>query len=109
MVPKSAGPLLSVYHTLRHSLASFLVGRGENPTVVQKLMRHSNVTTTLGLYSHAPNQDRLTTQSDMIAAFFAPISLPKKQEGVGEGVKGVSANLPDLLLTYSNSGGQGRD
>ena len=41
------------YHTMRHSLASFLVGRGENPTVVQRLLRHSNVATTLGLYSHA--------------------------------------------------------
>ncbi len=67
------------------------------PTVVQKLLRHSNVTTTLGLYSHAPSQDRLTAQSDMIAAFFAPISLPKKEEGVGEGVTGISANLPDFL------------
>jgi site-specific recombinase XerD len=40
------------FHALRHSLALFLVSQGENPTVVQKTLRHSNVTTTLGLYSH---------------------------------------------------------
>jgi integrase len=50
------------FHTLRHSLASFLVGQGENPTVVQKTLRHSNVTTTLGLYSHVAGEDRLTVQ-----------------------------------------------
>jgi hypothetical protein len=36
--------------------------RGENPTVVQKTLRHANVTTTLGLYSHVAGDDRLTAQ-----------------------------------------------
>jgi integrase len=73
------------FHTMRHSLASFLVGRGENPTVVQKLLRHSNVTTTLGLYSRAPNQDRLTAQDDKMAAFFAPILEQKAERGSEKG------------------------
>jgi hypothetical protein len=42
----------------------------------------------LGLYSHASNEDRMTAQSDLIAAFFAPISLPKKENRVGEGGEG---------------------
>jgi integrase len=50
------------FHTLRHSLASFMVSRGENPTTVQKTLRHSNVNTTLGLYSHAAGTDRLNAQ-----------------------------------------------
>jgi integrase len=47
------------FHVFRHSLASYLVARGANPTVVHKLLRHSNVVTTLGLYSHAAGDDRL--------------------------------------------------
>jgi integrase len=58
------------FHTLRHSLASFLVNQNVNPTVVQKTLRHSNVATTLGLYSHASNPDRLSAQT----AFFGAVS-----------------------------------
>jgi len=97
------------FHSMRHSLASFLVSRGENPTVVQKLLRHSNVSTTLGIYSHAPNEARLNAQSDIIAAFFAPISLQKEEEGVGKGVQAICADLPTLPLSDSKHGGQGRD
>ena len=56
------------FHVFRHSLASYLVGRGANPTVVQKLLRHSNVVTTLGLYSHAAGDDRLNAQEDYFSA-----------------------------------------
>lgn len=73
------------FHTVRHSLASFLVGRGENPTVVRKLLRHSSVTTTLGLYSHAPNQDKSTAQGDMMAAFFAPVLAQQLERGSEKG------------------------
>ena len=58
------------FHILRHSLASFLVNQNVNPTVVQKTLRHSNVTTTLGLYSHASNPERLSAQN----AFFGAVS-----------------------------------
>jgi site-specific recombinase XerD len=50
------------FHTLRHSLASFLANQGENPTVVQKTLRHANVSATLGLCSHVAGDDRLTAQ-----------------------------------------------
>ena len=78
------------FQTMRHSLASFLVGRGENPTVVQKLLRHSDVTTTLGLYSHAPNQDRLTAKADMMAAFFESIFVQQNEGGERRGAGGFS-------------------
>jgi integrase len=58
------------FHTLRHSLASFLVSQNVNPTVVQKTLRHSNVATTLGLYSHASNPERLSAQK----VFFGAVS-----------------------------------
>jgi integrase len=57
------------FHVLRHSLASFLISQKVNPTVVQKTSRHSNVASTLGLYSHASNPDRLSAQT----AFFGAV------------------------------------
>jgi hypothetical protein len=66
-----------------------VLGRSRGkPTEFEKLPRRSTVTTTLGLHLHAPNEDRMTAQSDLIAAFFAPISLQKRENRVGEGVKG---------------------
>jgi site-specific recombinase XerD len=69
------------FHTLRHSLASFLVSQGENPTVVQKTLRHSNVTTTLGLYSHVAGDDRLAAQRAFYLAASETVPRPKGESG----------------------------
>jgi integrase len=60
------------FHNLRHSLASFLVQAGTNPKTVQTLLRHADVHTTLQIYAHSRNEDRMTAQGDMLTAFFAP-------------------------------------
>jgi site-specific recombinase XerD len=60
------------YHNLRHSLATFLVSQGTDPKTVQTLLRHADVSTTLGIYAHAHHEGRMTAQADMLAAFFAP-------------------------------------
>jgi integrase len=62
------------YHTLRHSLASFLVRKGTDVKTVQKMLRHSDVSTTLGIYAHSMSEDRLTAQGDMLAAMMKPPS-----------------------------------
>lgn len=41
------------FHELRHSAGTLLMELGENPKIVQELLGHSNISTTLGLYSHA--------------------------------------------------------
>jgi site-specific recombinase XerD len=56
------------FHNLRHSLASFLVSVGTNPKVVQGLLRHSDVHTTLQLYSQRVSADRLAAQGTMLDA-----------------------------------------
>src|ERR1035437_9968953 len=60
------------FHNLRHSLASFLVQAGKDPKTVQTLLRHADVHTTLQIYAHSRNEDRMTAQGNMLTAFFAP-------------------------------------
>jgi len=56
------------FHNLRHSLGSFLVRKGTDAKTVQAMLRHSDVTTTLGIYAHSMSEDRLAAQDDMLAA-----------------------------------------
>jgi site-specific recombinase XerD len=60
------------FHNLHHSLASFLVRKGTDVKTVQKMLRHSDVSTTLGIYAHSMSEDRLAAQDEMLAAMMAP-------------------------------------
>ena len=62
------------FHNLRHSLASFLVRKGTDVKTVQKMLRHSDVATTLGIYAHSMSDDRLMAQGDMLTAMMKPPS-----------------------------------
>lgn len=56
------------FHNLRHSLASFLVRSKTDPKMVQALLRHSDVKTTLQLYAHSVSADRMTAQGEVLQA-----------------------------------------
>jgi site-specific recombinase XerD len=43
------------FHNLRHSLATFLINKEQDTKTVQGLLRHANVSTTLGLYAQSAN------------------------------------------------------
>lgn len=44
------------FHDLRHSAATLLLAQGVHPKIVQELLGHSNISLTLGTYSHVlPN------------------------------------------------------
>jgi len=45
------------YHSLRHSCASSLVKSGVDIATVSKIIRHSNITTTLNVYTDAKKED----------------------------------------------------
>ncbi len=56
------------FHNFRHGLASWLVNNGTDVKTVQGLLRHSNVTTTLGLYAHTINGSMLAAQDSLMRA-----------------------------------------
>ena len=50
------------FHTLRRTLASALVANGNDPKLVQELLRHSNVKTTLDVYARAMTPAKIEAQ-----------------------------------------------
>ena len=93
-IPRNAGMLLRDYvlpaaiatgvikagerigwHTLRHSLCSFLISSGVNPTTTQRMLRHSNVHTTLQVYSHACPSDLVQAQDAVMREILTPTGL----------------------------------
>ena len=54
------------FHNLRHSLASYLVTQTKTDIkTVQAMLRHADSGTTLDLYTHAINRDKLVTQNQI--------------------------------------------
>lgn len=52
-------------HNLRHSLATWLVNKGNvNPKTVQETLRHSRIQTTLDLYVQGNNDNKLSAQEE---------------------------------------------
>jgi integrase len=54
------------WHNLRHSLASWLVSEGVDVKTVSSMLRHSNIKTTLGIYSHAVGSKQLAAQGQFL-------------------------------------------
>ncbi len=62
------------FHDLRHSYATWLVTEGVPVNVVRKVMGHEQVSTTLDMYTHTPDdyEQRVTAALDGHAAFVLP-------------------------------------
>jgi len=54
------------WHNLRHSLASWLVSEGIDVNIVSSMLCHSNIKTTLGIYSHAVGSKQLAAQEQFL-------------------------------------------
>jgi integrase len=59
------------FHTLRRTLASVLVANGNDPKLVQELLRHSNVKTTLDIYAKAMTPAKLEAQGWVLEQLLA--------------------------------------
>jgi len=53
------------FHTFRRTLASVLVANNYDPKLVQELLRHSNIKTTLDIYAQAITSAKLEAQGDV--------------------------------------------
>lgn len=49
------------FHDLRHSFASLLLNAGESPKVIQDLLGHSTITTTMDIYAHVSKEAKVKT------------------------------------------------
>ncbi len=52
------------FHNFRHSLATFLISEGRNPDVVRRMLRQSQIDTTL-IYTHM-DSERIRAQGRML-------------------------------------------
>jgi integrase len=58
-------------HDLRHTTATLLLGKGENPKIVQELLGHSTIAITLDIYSHvtpAMHESAASKMQDLFTA-----------------------------------------
>lgn len=61
------------FHNLRHSLASYLVTQTKTDVkTVQSMLRHADIGTTLDIYTHAINKDKLVAQNQVMEAMMKP-------------------------------------
>jgi integrase len=68
-VPLATGQRFG-FHTFRHSLSSALVNSGTDIKTVQALLRHADASTTLGIYTHASEANKLVAQAEMMERLF---------------------------------------
>lgn len=52
-------------HDLRHTYATLLLEAGENPRIVQELLGHEDVSTTLNIYSHVDHAPKINAVSKL--------------------------------------------
>jgi integrase len=54
------------FHTFRHTYSTLLKANGEDVKVVQELMRHANITTTMNIYTKALTPAKREAQSRVV-------------------------------------------
>lgn len=55
---KKAGVENKRFHDLRHTVASLLINANENPKVIQELLGHSTISTTMDIYAHVLDETK---------------------------------------------------
>jgi len=63
------------WHTFRHTYCMLLRSLGVEFKVMQELMRHSSLRSTLDVYTHAVGPAKRAAQAAVLSLFFAPPDL----------------------------------
>jgi integrase len=58
-------------HDLRHTAATLLLSKGENPKIVQELLGHSTIAVTMDIYSHVTPAMHASAAARMQSLFAA--------------------------------------
>jgi integrase len=66
-----APPRTFGFHTFRRTLASVLVKMKVDPKLVQEMLRHQNLKTTLEIYAKAVTEDKLEAQGMFLELLFS--------------------------------------
>jgi len=77
------------WKTFRHGLSCLLISQGENPKVVQELLRHANSRITLDVYSQALSAEKREAQSKVVR-----LVLEEDGFGSAEGLSSVPFRVP---------------
>jgi len=75
-VAKKLGTGNSSWHTFRHTYSTLLHANGEDPKVVQELLRHSSIKVTMDVYTQAVTATKRKAQSRVVEMI-----VPKKPAG----------------------------
>jgi site-specific recombinase XerC len=67
------------WHTFRHTYSTLLQASANDVKVVQELMRHANVTTTMNIYTQAISDKKREAQSRVVDALFGRTNAKDKK------------------------------
>jgi len=67
------------WHTFRHTFGTILNANGENPKVIQELLRHANLKVTMDTYVQAVSDEKRKAQSKVVKMLLPGV---RKREAV---------------------------
>jgi len=70
----------SVWHTFRHTYSSLLRELGVDVKVQQELLRHSDIRTTLNIYTQAVPQQLRQANSQVVRTLLGDVTLDDSQD-----------------------------
>ena len=83
LLEKAGLPPLT-FHELRHTFATFHLASGEKPKVIQEILGHSSIKTTMDTYSHViPGmQEEAADRLQQFLFGSTPVKLPSEEENI---------------------------